>query len=76
MKRHREDDRDWGRDRGDGRSRDRDRGRGDRPDPAKAPDPEEPEGFDESEVSLMEDEFRAPDNDDIVMLDKCKGATS
>ena len=44
--------------------------------PTQAPDPEEPEGFDESEVSLMEDEFRAPDNDDIVMLDKCKGATS
>ena len=70
VKRYREDDRDWrqeGRDRGEGRSRDR-------ADPTKAPDPEEPEGFNESEVSLMEEEFRPPDDDSVIVLDKCKGA--
>ena len=73
VKRYREDDRDWrheGRDRGEGRSRDRDR---DRADPMKAPDPEEPESFNDSEVSLMGDAFRPPDDDSIVVLDKCKG---
>ena len=60
--------------RGVKRSREEDGERGGRrPDPTRAPDPEEPEGFDEGEAgTLMGEEFRPPEDDSIVVLDRCE----
>ena len=68
----RSDDRDSGYSRKRSREDD-ERGGRHRPDPSRAPDPEEPESFDETEAgNLMGDEFRPPEDDNVVVLDKCK----
>ena len=42
-------------------------------DPSTAPDPEEPESFNEKDVSgLMGEEFVPPEDDNVIILDKCK----
>ena len=42
-------------------------------DPSKAPDPEEPEKFDESAIkSDFEEHFNPPEDDVTVTLDRCK----
>ena len=42
-----------------------------KPDPSRAPDPEEPESFDENEV-LMESRFKPPEDDSVVTLHMCE----
>ena len=45
----------------------------DKVDPSKAPDPEEPEKFDESAIKNdFEDEFKPPEDDVTITLDRCK----
>ena len=42
-------------------------------DPSKAPDPEEPEKFDESAIkSDLEEQFNPPEDDVTITLDRCK----
>ena len=68
----RSDDRDGGYSRKRSREDD-ERGGRHRADPSRAPDPEEPEGFDETEAgNLMGEEFQPPEDDNVVVLDKCK----
>ena len=44
-----------------------------KPDPTKAPDPEEPEGFDESEMAVLSgDQYEPPEDDSIITLDRCE----
>ena len=68
----RSDDRDSGYSRKRSREDDEKGGRH-KSDPSRAPDPEEPEGFDETEAgNLMGEEFQPPEDDNVVVLDKCK----
>lgn len=63
VKRQREDE-----DSGDDRDR-----RSDKVDPSSAPDPEEPEKFDESAIKNdFEEQFKPPEDDVTVTLDRCK----
>ena len=42
-------------------------------DPSKAPDPEEPEKFDESALKGdLEEQFKPPEDDVTITLDRCK----
>ena len=52
---------------------DRERDTRRQPDPTNAPDPDEPEEFDETVLrSLVDDQFQQPEDDSIVTLDRCE----
>ena len=45
----------------------------DKVDPSKAPDPEEPEKFDESAIKNdLEEQFNPPEDDVTITLDRCE----
>lgn len=70
-KRPREEERERDRDRD--RDRERDRGSRRHPDPTNAPDPDEPDEFDENVMrGLVDDQFQQPEDDSVVTLDRCE----